>query len=99
MLFSCRIDLDSLGEKEKIIPTLERNIYSRLSLYDWGDKNVTFRVIIRVSTVDCLCYDTAGIRAMYQYIQTIDITSLNFYCLVWYRIYIVVRSLPLYQAL
>ena len=32
-------------------------------------------------TVDSRYYDTAGIRKMYQYIQTIDITSLNFHCL------------------
>ena len=42
-------------------------------------------------TVDSHYYDAAGIREMYQYIQTIDITSLNFYCLgmvgiqIWYR--------------
>ena len=42
-------------------------------------------------TVDSRYYDTAGIWKMYQYIQTIDITSLNLYCLVmvgiqiWYR--------------
>ena len=43
------------------------------------------------STVDSRYYDTDGIRKMYQYNQTIDITSLNFYCLgmvgiqIWYR--------------
>jgi hypothetical protein len=42
-------------------------------------------------TVDSRYYDTDGIRKMYQYNQTIDITSLNFYCLgmigiqAWYR--------------
>ena len=42
-------------------------------------------------TVDSRYYDTDGIRKMYQYNQTIDITSLNFYCLgmvgiqIWYR--------------
>jgi hypothetical protein len=43
------------------------------------------------TTVDSRYYDTDGIRKMYQYNQTIDITSLNFYCLgmvgiqIWYR--------------
>jgi hypothetical protein len=43
------------------------------------------------STVDSRYYGTDGIRKMYQYNQTIDITSLNFYCLgmvgiqIWYR--------------
>jgi hypothetical protein len=42
-------------------------------------------------TVDSGYYDTDGIRKMYQYNQTIDITSLNFYCFgmveiqIWYR--------------
>jgi hypothetical protein len=42
-------------------------------------------------TVDSRYYDTYGIRKMYQYNQTIDITSLNFYWLgmvgiqIWYR--------------
>jgi hypothetical protein len=42
-------------------------------------------------TVDSRYYDTDGIRKMYQYNQTIDITSLNFYCLgtvgiqIWFR--------------
>jgi hypothetical protein len=41
--------------------------------------------------IDSRYYNTAGIREMYQYNQTIDITSLNFYCLgmvgihIWYR--------------
>jgi hypothetical protein len=34
-------------------------------------------------TVDSRYYDNAGIRKMYQYIQTIDITSLNLYCFVF----------------
>jgi hypothetical protein len=34
------------------------------------------------SIVDSCYYDTAGIREMYQYIQTIDITSINFHYLV-----------------
>jgi hypothetical protein len=44
-----------------------------------------------VSTIDSRYYDTDGIRKMYQYNQTIGITSLNFYCLgmagiqIWYR--------------
>jgi hypothetical protein len=43
-----------------------------------------------VYTVDSRYNDTDGIRKMYQYNQTINITSLNFYCLgmvgikVWY---------------
>jgi hypothetical protein len=43
------------------------------------------------ATVDSHYYDTDGIRKMYQYNQTIDIASLNFYCLgmvgiqIWYR--------------
>ena len=42
-------------------------------------------------TEDSGYYNTDGIRKMYQYNQTIDITSLNFYCLgmvgiqIWYR--------------
>jgi hypothetical protein len=43
------------------------------------------------NTVDSRYYDTVGIRKMYQYIQTINITSINLYNLVlfgrqiWYR--------------
>jgi hypothetical protein len=43
------------------------------------------------TTVDSLHYDTVGIRKMYQYIQTINITSINLYNLlmfgrqIWYR--------------
>jgi hypothetical protein len=43
------------------------------------------------STIYSRYYDTDGIRKMYQYTQTIDITILNFYCLgmvgiqIWYR--------------
>jgi hypothetical protein len=36
---------------------------------------------IEDGTVDSRYYDTDGLRKMYQYNQTIDITSLNFYCL------------------
>jgi hypothetical protein len=42
-------------------------------------------------TVDSRYYDTVGIRKMYQYIHSIDITSVNLYYLVmlgtqlWYR--------------
>jgi hypothetical protein len=32
-------------------------------------------------TVDSCYYDSDGIRKMYQYNQTIDIASMNFYCL------------------
>jgi hypothetical protein len=44
-----------------------------------------------LDTVDSRYYNTVGIRKMYQYIQTINITSINFYNLVmfgrqiWYR--------------
>jgi hypothetical protein len=47
--------------------------------------------IIEGATVDSRYYYTDGIRKMYQYNQTIDITSLNFYGLgmvgiqIWYR--------------
>ena len=46
-----------------------------------------------LSTVDSGYYDTAGIREMYQYIQTIDITSINLYGLVRVRIQILYRKL------
>jgi hypothetical protein len=45
---------------------------------------------ISEDTLDSRYYDTVGIRKMYYYNQTIDITSLNFYCLgmvgihIWY---------------
>jgi len=57
-----------------------------------------FRFLER-STVDSRYYDTDGIRKMYQYIQTIDITSLNFYCLgmvgIQIRFGIVITSISL----
>jgi hypothetical protein len=46
---------------------------------------------IKLITVDSRYYDTDGIRKMYRYNQTIDITSLNFYCFglvgkqIWFR--------------
>ena len=43
-------------------------------------------------TVDSCYYDTAGINEMYQYIQTIDKTSVNLYCLVRVRIQIIYRK-------
>ena len=42
-----------------------------------------FWMMIIAYTVNSRYYDTAGIRKMYQYIQTIDITSLNLYCFVF----------------
>ena len=42
--------------------------------------------------VDSRYYDTAGIKEMYQYIQTIDKTSKEFYCLVMVRIQILYRN-------
>jgi hypothetical protein len=48
--------------------------------------------ITTLSTVDSRYYDTAGIREMYQYIQAIDITSKNLYCLVIVRIQILYRD-------
>jgi len=43
-------------------------------------------------TVDSRYYGTAGIREMYQYSQTIDITGLNLYCLVMVRVQILYRN-------
>jgi hypothetical protein len=38
-------------------------------------------VLYYSTTVDSRYYDTDGIRKIYHYNQTIDISSLNFYCL------------------
>ena len=46
-----------------------------------------------MNTVHSRYYDTAGIRELYQYIQTIDTTSIIFLnCLVRVRIQIVYRN-------
>ena len=47
---------------------------------------------IKSSTVDSRYSDTAGIREMYQYIQIIDITSIDLYRLVMVSIQILYCS-------
>ena len=48
-------------------------------------------LIAYCNTVVSRYYDTAGVRKKYHYIQTIEISSINFYCfvivgiLIWYR--------------
>ena len=59
--------------------TMFKPKYFKTSDDIWFEHILFPKKVATGGTVDSHCNDTVGIRKMYRYIQTINITSINFY--------------------